>query len=252
MVGLGFHFNMTDSNQKRKAPAFMFYADDFLAGTSEMTPEEVGIYIRLLCHQWTKGGIPNDEERAARIAGVPITTPIGSPSLRYVLTKFTQSDDGLLRNKRLEEVRQNQLANRLKQAESGRIGAARRWNNGNPNGNPNGVPIATPMANGWRNDSFPSPIPTPNPVDNNYSLNRGFVEPTRDEVALQAAKIGMAETEVDKFLAYYGSNGWRVGKNRMKSWPHALAGWAARSRERVVTNGQSRLFGTNTPDDSPF
>jgi len=31
-----------------KAPAFQFYASDFLVDTAEMTNQEVGAYIRLL------------------------------------------------------------------------------------------------------------------------------------------------------------------------------------------------------------
>ena len=57
-----------------------------------------------------------------------------------------------------------------------------------------------------------------------------FVPPTREELDLAAAKLGMIPVEVDKFASYYGANGWRVGKNAMKSWQHALAGWHSRSR----------------------
>ena len=58
-----------------------------------------------------------------------------------------------------------------------------------------------------------------------------FVPPTREELNLEAAKIGLPDSEVDRFVNYYGANGWKVGKNPMKSWPHALAGWASRWRE---------------------
>ena len=143
---------------KRKAPAFQFYADDFLAGTSDMSAEEVGGYIRLLCHQWTKGGIPNDQERAARMAGL-----IGSPSIGYVLAKFSPCDDGMLRNARLEQVRDQQTAFKAKQAVSGKAGAEKRWkkcpNDGDPNGEPIATPMATPMAERWPEDSSPSPTP---------------------------------------------------------------------------------------------
>ena len=129
---------------KRKAPAFQFYADDFLAGTSDMSAEEVGGYIRLLCHQWTKGGIPNDPDRAARMAGL-----MGSPSVGYVLAKFSPCEDGMLRNARMERVRDEQAAFKARQSTSGKSGAQKRWskcqNDGDPNGDPNGVAIATPM-----------------------------------------------------------------------------------------------------------
>jgi uncharacterized protein YdaU (DUF1376 family) len=153
---------MNEDKKTRKAPAFQFYADDFLAGTSDMSAEEVGGYIRLLCHQWTKGGIPNDPDRAGRMA-----TLLGSPSLGYVLAKFSLCDDGMLRNERLEQVRAEQEAYKLRQASSGRNGAEKRWSkwqkDGDPNGDPNGVaiatPMATPMAKRWPEDSSPSPTP---------------------------------------------------------------------------------------------
>jgi hypothetical protein len=83
---------------------------------------------------------------------------------------------------------------------------------------------------------------------------RRFQPPTREELNLEAAKIGLPDSEVDKFAHYYGANGWKVGKSPMKSWTHALAGWATRWRERV--GGPNGLFpnryGTATPADAEF
>lgn len=42
---------------KRKDPAFLFYSEAFLVGTMDMSDEEVGQYIRLLCRQHQKGEI---------------------------------------------------------------------------------------------------------------------------------------------------------------------------------------------------
>lgn len=68
--------------------------------------------------------------------------------------------------------------------------------------------------------------------DTDANSGSRFQPPTRDELNLEAAKVGLPDTEVDKFVSYYSANGWKVGRNPMKSWPHALAGWAARWRER--------------------
>ena len=155
---------------KRKAPAFLFYADDFLAGTSDMSAEEVGGYIRLLCHQWTKGSIPNDPERVARMAGL-----MGSPCVGYVLAKFRLCDGHTLKNERLEKVRAEHQAFKARQSTAGANGAAKRWGKCPDDGDPNGVAIATPMAapwpehsqtiagpmaTQWPEDSSPSPSPT--------------------------------------------------------------------------------------------
>lgn len=56
-----------------------------------------------------------------------------------------------------------------------------------------------------------------------------FAPPTLDELIAEfTGKVLMPEVEAKKFLGYYGSNDWKVGKNKMKSWKHAVAGWAAR------------------------
>lgn len=58
-----------------------------------------------------------------------------------------------------------------------------------------------------------------------------FAPPSREELDLAAAKLGLPPTEVDKFVAYYGSNGWKVGRNPMKSWAHALTRWKLNADE---------------------
>jgi uncharacterized protein YdaU (DUF1376 family) len=54
-----------------KSPAFQFYVQDYLASSrvAEMTLEEEGVYIRLLCYCWSVGSIPADPERCAKLAG---------------------------------------------------------------------------------------------------------------------------------------------------------------------------------------
>jgi hypothetical protein len=92
------------------------------------------------------------------------------------------------------------------------------------------------------NGELPGMKPTP----------KRFQPPTREELDLEAAKIGLPATEVDKFVAYYGSNGWKVGKSPMKSWPHALAGWAARWRERAPNgNHAPAANGNHYPGRAP-
>lgn len=121
-----------------KPPAFQFYADDFLAGTFAMTDEEVGQYIRMLCYQWSHGGA-TQEDLLAHIRSKRI-----SPR---VLAKFKVCDDGLLRNERMERVRKEQKAFRLKKKQAGMMGAKKRWQN-------HASAIVLPMAK----NGPPSPI----------------------------------------------------------------------------------------------
>jgi len=63
-----------------------------------------------------------------------------------------------------------------------------------------------------------------------------FEKPTREELNLHAAKIGLASDEVDKFVNHYESNGWKVGRNQMKSWTHSLANW--KNNQQIYGNHQ--------------
>ena len=141
---------------KRRAPAFLFYVDDFLAGTLDMSQEDVGAYIRLLCYQWNRGSIPVEPEKQQRLAG-------GSVSVD-VLAKFRLQPDGRLVNERLERERQRNDRFREFQAEKGRKSAEARKNQPKPNHGstavqpdtqPNGQPDTQPKSN------LPSPSPSP-------------------------------------------------------------------------------------------
>ncbi len=81
---------------------------------------------------------------------------------------------------------------------------------------------------------------------------RRFAPPTREELDLESAKIGLPSVEVDKFVAYFGSNGWMVGRNKMKSWQHALNNWRLRWETERANRRQPQLIGTSTPDDAGF
>jgi hypothetical protein len=73
-----------------KDPAFLFYSNDFLTGVSDLTMEERGQYITLLCLQHQKGALP---EKTTRLA-------VGSVSVD-VLKKFKVDEHGCIFNERL-------------------------------------------------------------------------------------------------------------------------------------------------------
>ena len=104
--------------------SFPFFYEDFINGTSYMSPEEVGIYVRLLCYQWAKGGVPSDEEMLFRIAGLQQA----SNKLATSITKgkFLKDSDGILRNQRLAQIRDKAFNQRRKMSERGKKGAKAR------------------------------------------------------------------------------------------------------------------------------
>ncbi len=60
--------------------------------------------------------------------------------------------------------------------------------------------------------------------------DRTFKKPNLEEVKLAIQKAGLPESEAERFLNHYEANGWRVGRNPMRSWPHAVGTWAANYR----------------------
>lgn len=54
-----------------------------------------------------------------------------------------------------------------------------------------------------------------------------FHPPTMEEVAshLNLLNVINAEQEAEKFWNFYESKGWMIGKNKMKSWQHAVKTW---------------------------
>jgi len=159
-----------------KPPAFQFYADDFLAGTFSMTNEERGLYITLLCRQWTQGHVTRDE--VSRLGSTVV-----QPSINHVLTKFQPDEDGNLRNARLEVERGKQNAFRAMQSAKGKASAEARFNRGSTVVQPSGAPKG----------NSPSPSPSPS------SFNTPPLPPKGEELILcQAA--GQAPPEKPPLL----------------------------------------------------
>ena len=57
-----------------------------------------------------------------------------------------------------------------------------------------------------------------------------FNAPTADEVENYAQEMGYDGFSAQRFIAYYESNGWKVGRNPMKDWKAAVRNWAARDK----------------------
>jgi hypothetical protein len=63
--------------------------------------------------------------------------------------------------------------------------------------------------------------------------------PTLDEVALEMSnRIHEPKIEAEVFINHYEANGWMVGKNKMKSWKHAVSNWINRSNNFRQNNNQ--------------
>ena len=98
-------------------------------------------------------------------------------------------------------------------------------------------------------------------------INPSFKKPTLDELNNRISEMNY-QVDAIKFFNYYESNGWKVGRNKMKSWSSALATWNSnndtkqqskqtaqsfkdqeRNRTRVVVEAVSKGFDPFDPNN---
>jgi hypothetical protein len=199
-----------------KDPAFLFYSSDFLNGVADLTMEERGQFITLLCLQHQKGTLTDKTIRLS----------LGSVSVD-VLSKFSKDKDGNFFNERLNE----EIEKRIQFTES-------RRNNGSKGGRP-------------KNNTKPLGLAKHNLMEDvNENENEDIIinksKCTFEEVyEYMAIRIGteVAKIEAEKFVNYYTSNGWKVGKNPMKSWGAAANNWITNTKQyaKGTTNNKPKL-----------
>ena len=190
-----------------KDPAFLFYPGDYVSGTMGMTFEEKGAYMDLLMLQFNRGHMNTHM----------IQHTIGH-LWEQVKCKFIQDDEGLWYNVRLDvekekrktftESRRNNMKpkNKTKVEPSYETHMQPHMDSHMENVNEN---INIDIINNKSKCSFEQAY--------EYMANK---------ISLDLAKI-----EAEKFVNYYESNGWKVGKNPMKSWTHAANTWLINSKQ---------------------
>ena len=64
----------------------------------------------------------------------------------------------------------------------------------------------------------------------NVNVNKRFIIPSLQEVSNYCLERGKG-VDAEKFVNYYTSNGWLVGKNKMKDWKACVRTWEKSSSE---------------------
>lgn len=77
--------------------------------------------------------------------------------------------------------------------------------------------------------------------DNDNSVVR-FTPPTKQEVMDYCQEKGLTDIDIERFIDYYTSNGWMVGKNKMKDWKAAMRNWARKDRATKPNNTDGNRF----------
>jgi uncharacterized protein YdaU (DUF1376 family) len=96
------------------------YIPDYLADTSHLSAEEHGAYLLLIMAYWMQNGLPDDDERLARVAKIPSER---WPAVRAVIRPFF--GEGWY-HARVEEERAKAEKTYMDRSEAGRKGGKAR------------------------------------------------------------------------------------------------------------------------------
>lgn len=89
-----------------------------------------------------------------------------------------------------------------------------------------------------------------NRIDKNTkkSIDKKFnnIPPSIDEIKSRLEERKIKSFTAESFHAHYTSNGWMVGKNKMKNWDAALTTWNNKNSSFVANTKNKDGFGLNT------
>lgn len=185
-----------------KDPAFLFYYQDFLVGSDHMSLEQVGGYIKCLCHQAARYTIKESHMRNL----------VGSQSnFDIIREKFQKDTNNELFNERLRF----EMIKRQKFTESrlSNLHKAYHMDKHTDSHMENENEIVNEVKNTTK---------TTNNIDTK------FIVPLNEDIIAYCSSSGgiiPKEAEVSKFIDFYQSKGWMVGKSKMKDWRASWRNW---------------------------
>jgi hypothetical protein len=154
--------------------------------------------------------------------------------------------------------------NRINGIKGGRPPKASEENPKNPSGfcenpkNPSGFcenPKKTKKADTDTDTVTDTDTETETETDTDSCIRRGnrkrFSPPTIEEIKAYCSEEGYNKVNAEIFHAHYESNGWMVGKNRMKDWKAAVRRWEKSEYGNATTADPSRSAQENYADFFP-
>jgi hypothetical protein len=241
---------------KEEAPAFQYYPKEYLsdAKVRAMSYTERGMYWELVSLLWGEVRLPASPPQLSRILGVPLSVfnkhwPALRPCFRVV-----EDGSGDIEHGRLEIERRKQQRFRDGQRESGKRGAAKRWD-GKPMATllpKNGLPIESPLGfDGSSISHLPSASPKKEKTLTRARFDRFWAVYPR-KVGRAAAekvwtKINPDDALTDTIIA--AVVGQARGWDDPKFIPHARTWLFGRRWEDAAPQRQARINGIEQQTD---
>lgn len=209
---------------------YQFNIGDYSSHTGYLSLLEDLAYRRLLdAYYLCESPFPNDPKQVARVIGMRDNVE----EVEQVLKDFFILENGFYHNKRVDKELELYHQKAVTARNNGKKGGRPRKDNGTqkePNPNPEitqPVNLANPEITGSQANH--------KPITNNHKpivKNGRFTPPSLEDVYiyfLEKQFPGMAaRSEAERFMSFYESKGWMVGKNKMKNWKSSVSGWINR------------------------
>ena len=215
-----------------KRPSFQFYPADWLRDTALRTCSvgARGLWMDMLCfmHEGNPYGTLKVGNKVILPANLAAMIGATLPEVEGWLSElesagtFDRGEDGAIQSRRM--IRDEYL--RAVRAEGGKLG-------GNPALKVNGKV-------GGRLTSKVKQKPTPSSSSSPSSSR--FIPPSVEDVAEYGQTLQPAFLDADKFVNFYESKGWKIGKNPMKSWKAAVRTWQSNTDAKTTSTGTRPLF----------
>jgi len=197
-----------------------WYPSDYLRDTMTLSLEEDAVYRRAIDFLWQNPeGIPTETGRLCRALRI---TSEEAGRLGWVLGKYLIVVEGCYTSARVNREREKAQKNRESKKSNGSLG-------GRP---PKDKTETKPAGyDSLKLNETPSPSPSPSPSKSEEKVGRkNFAPPTLIEVSAYCRERNNA-VDPEKWMAYYVSNGWKVGKNSMKDWKSAVITWEKNEKQ---------------------
>lgn len=195
-----------------------------------------GVYNLLIDTCYDREEFPTTEEA---IDWVWASTQEEIEAVKFVLRKFFKEENGRWVQKRIaEEIAEYHEFCEEQRRKGGLGGRPKKKPNGLDE-KPNGFsekPEANPEES--KRGSKKSLTTNHKPLTTNQKREGRMKRPTLEELEAEfTERVHDPTRQAHKFFNHYESNGWKVGKNPMKSWQHAVTNWITRSNENGTHSG---------------
>lgn len=200
----------------RKKQETLVLFPEVLAVTRKFTNEQFGALMRAVFAYRFSGEIYSGDDAAVDVAFQMVSNQID----RYAAICATNSDN-------------------RKDSDNAQEGEGNPTECNEMQGNP--PPI--------HSSSYPNPIPKD--VAGKPPTRKRFVPPTVPIVAAYCEEKGY-HVDAERFVGYYASIGWKVGKNPMKDWKAAVRTWNRKDNPSPATPKPEHCGYTLAPLEDPF